>query len=168
MAIRDGDVVVTKVRAALERDLLPAFARRFAATDLVLNIGAGRFAYREHFGCRVVTSDRNPEVGCDECFPAEAIPYATDSVDGLLMMGVLERLDDPMQAMRELRRVLKPLGVLLICVLDLGFPWRKPVDRWRLSAGGAAHLVREFTVLDVQQVDDWARFFVLQKPLGAR
>lgn len=160
---------MTKVRAALERDLLPAFARRFAPSDLVLNIGAGRYAYRERFACRVVTSDRDPDAGCDQCFPAEAIPYATDAVDGLLMMGVLERLDDPMQAMRELRRVLKPLGFALICVLDLGFPWRnKLVDRWRLSAGGAAHLVREFTVLDMQQVDDWARFFVLQKPLEAR
>lgn len=156
---------MTAVRAALEREMLPAFAARFTPSDLLLNIGAGRYAYRDHFSCRVVTSDRDPDVGCDECFAAEAIPYATNAVDGVLLMGVLERLDDPMQAMREIRRVLKPGGVALICVLDLGFPWRKPVDRWRLSAGGAAHLLSAFTVITMRQVDDQARFFVVQKPL---
>ena len=146
--------------------MLPAFAARFTAGDVVLNIGAGSHDYRAAFACRIVTSDI--QAGCDEQFPAEAIPYADASVDGVLLMGVFERLDDPMLALREVFRVLRPGGVLLISLLDLGFPWRKSVDRWRVSAGGAAHLVRAFDVVAVRAVDGLAHLFMLQKPWAAR
>lgn len=155
---------MTKVRALFERQLLPEFANRFGPKHVVLNIGAGDHAYREFFRCRVVTSDRQP--GCDEMFQAEQIPYVNDSVDGVLMMGVFERLDDPMQAMRELRRVVRPGGWLLVSALDLGFDYRKPCDRWRVSAGGAAHIVRDFTVVSSENVDGLAHFMLLQKPSG--
>jgi SAM-dependent methyltransferase len=155
---------MTKPRAFFEQTLLPRFATLFNATDTVLNIGAGRHAYRETFHCRVLTADQSP--GCDETFAAEAIPYGADWFAGGLMMGVFERLDDPMQAMRELRRVVRPGGYLLISLLDLAFPWRKAVDRWRVSPGGVAHVVRAFTVLESHQVDDLAHFVLLQKPGG--
>lgn len=155
---------MTAPRLFFEQVLLPAFARRFGQSELVLNIGAGDHAYRDHFACRFVTADREP--GCDQVFPAEDIPYSADAVDGVLMMGVFERLDDPMQAMRELRRVIRPGGVLLISALDLRFEWLKPCDRWRLTAGGAVHVVKGFTVLETHNVDHLAHFFVLQKPSG--
>lgn len=153
---------MTSARLFFEQTLLPSFAGRFRSADLVLNIGAGDHPYREHFACRLVTADRAP--GCDQMFPAEQIPYANDVVDGVLMMGVFERLDDPMQAMRELRRVLRPGGVLLLSALDLNFEWRKPCDRWRLSPGGAAHVVKDFAVLQTYNIDRLAHFFILQKP----
>ncbi len=157
---------MTPLRALLEREVLPQFAALFSPADLVLNVGAGRHDYRSSFRCRVVTSDVAP--GCDQTFPAEAMLYTNASLDGVLMVGVFERLDDPMQAMRELFRVLRPGGFLLISLLDLGFPWRKPVDRWRVSAGGVAHVVGAFTVLAEHQVADLARIFVLQKPHGGQ
>lgn len=152
---------MTPIRAAFERDFLPAFAQRFSETDLVLNIGAGDHAYREAFRCRLVTADIQP--GCDETFPAEAIPYGDGSVDGVLLMGVFERLDDPMQAMREIRRVLRPGGYLLMSALDRGFEYRKPVDRWRLTPGGMVHAVRHFTVIASQNIDGLAHFALAQK-----
>lgn len=156
---------MTPVRALFESQLLPDFARRFGPPDLVLNIGAGDHAYREAFTCRVVTAD--PKPGCDETFVAEQIPYGDDSVDGVLLMGVFERLDDPMQAMRELRRVLRPGGWLLMSALDRGFEWRKPVDRWRLTAGGVAHVVKDFAVVAIYPVHDLAHFVVAHKPAVA-
>lgn len=153
---------MTPVRALFESTLLPDFARRFAPSDLVLNIGAGDHAYREAFACRVVTAD--PKPGCDEVFKAERIPYPDDAVDGVLMMGVFERLDDPMQALREVRRVLRPRGWLLLSALDRGFEWRKDVDRWRLTPGGMAHVVRDFIVVATHAVGDVAHFVVAQKP----
>ncbi len=117
---------MTAVREAFEREVLPAFAARFRPGHVVLNIGAGSHDYRAAFPCRVVTSDA--QHGCDEMFQAEAIPYPDDAVDGVLMMGVFERLDDPMQAIRELHRVVRPGGFVLLSLLDLGFPWRKDVD----------------------------------------
>ncbi len=153
---------MTQVREFFERQLLPSFAARFSPSDLILNLGAGDHPYREYFPCSVVTADRTP--GCDETFVAEQIPYADDSLHGVLLMGVFERLDDPMQAMREIRRVLRPGGLLLFSALDLGFPWRKPVDRWRLSPGGLEHVTRGFTVLESHHIDGEAHFQILQKP----
>ncbi len=149
-------------RGLFERDLLPAFAARFNPSSLVVNIGAGKHAYREYFPCRVVTAD--PLASCDERWSAEAIPHPDGVFDGVLLMGVFERLDDPMQAVREVRRVLKPGGLLLFSALDLGFPWRKDCDRWRLSPGGAAHVTRAFEVLESDHIDGLAHFFVLKKP----
>lgn len=153
---------MTSVRAFFESTMLPDFARRFAPTDLVLNIGAGDHAYREAFPCRLVTADRKP--GCDEMFRAEQIPYATDSIDGVLLMGVFERLDDPMQAMREIRRVLRPCGWLLLSVLDLGFEFRKAVDRWRLTSGGFDHVLQGFAIVARHNVEGLAHFAIVQKP----
>lgn len=153
---------MTPVRALFESTLLPDFARRFAPSDVVLNIGAGDHAYREAFTCRLVTADRQP--GCDETFVAEQIPYDDASVDGVLMMGVFERLDDPMQAMREIRRILRPGGWLLLSALDRGFEFRKAVDRWRLTAGGMVHVVKDFTVMRSHNVDGLAHFVLAQKP----
>ena len=153
---------MTTLRTVFERDYLPAFAARFTPSELVLNLGAGRHAYREAFACRVVTAD--PQPGCDAQFAAEAIPYPDASVDGVLLMGVFERLDDPMQAMREIYRVLRVGGVCLISLLDLAVPWRKAADRWRVSAGGVAHVVREFVLLATHAVDGQAHLCLLQKP----
>ncbi len=157
---------MTAVRACLEREALPPFAALFSPTDLVLNVGAGRHDYRAFFGCRVVTSDVAP--GCDQTFPAEAMLYTNASLDGVLMVGVFERLDDPMQAMRELFRVLRPGGFLLLSLLDLGFQWRKDADRWRVSAGGVAHVVKGFTVIAEHHVEGQAHILVLQKPFGVQ
>lgn len=155
---------MTPARAFFEATLLPPFAGLFASSALVLNIGAGAHAYREAFACRLVTADREP--GCEQTFRAEDIPYGADSVDGVLLMGVFERLDDPMQVMRELRRVLVPGGYLLMSALDLESPWRKSCDRWRVSPGGAAHVVQGFTVLASHNIDRQVHFFLLQKPSG--
>jgi SAM-dependent methyltransferase len=162
MAAQPGGDGVTPVREFFEGTLLPAFARRFGPADLVLNVGAGDHPYREHITCRLVTADRQP--GCDQQFVAEQMPYADASIDGVLMMGVFERLDDPMQVMRELRRVLKPGGWLLMSALDRGFEWHKDVDRWRVTPGGAAHLVSGFRVEASHSINGQAHFLLAQKP----
>ena len=153
---------MTEQRRLLEERLLPAFAARFQPSALVVNIGAGDHPYRTHFICRYLTADRRP--GCDLTFPVEAIPYTDASVDGLLFLSVLDRVDDPMRAMRELWRVLKPGGLLLFGTAGLEFEVRKACERWRLSPGGVAHVLREFTRLESHDVDRVYHFAVVQKP----
>lgn len=137
----------TPQRLFLEETLLPSFALRLEPGGLVVNAGAGDHPYREPFAAvRYVTADREP--GCDETWPVESIPYRDGTVAGLLLLSVLDRLDDPMQAMREVRRVLAPGGWLLFGAAGLGFPWRKSADRWRLSPGGVAHVLQGFTVAE--------------------
>ena len=152
---------LTPHRAFLETDLLPRWAKAFGPDAVVLNIGAGSRPYREHFVCTMRTSDKRAEVGCDETFPVEAIPYPDGSVDGLLCVGVVERLDDPMHALRECRRVLKPGGTLLLGIAGIDGEWHAARDRWRLTPGGMAHLVQGFLVLEERQFGRTYAFYVV-------
>lgn len=45
---------------------------------------------------------------------AEALPFAAGSVDAVLSPGILERTDNPLLALLEIHRVLKPDGLLMI------------------------------------------------------
>lgn len=151
--------IYTPQRRYLETELLPRFAARFAADAVVVNVGAGAQAYREYFRCPVQTADRYP--GCDAVYCAEAIPYPDQSVDGIVFTGVFDRLDDPMQAMRELRRILKPTGAMLFGAAGLDFDWRRTKDRWRLTPGGFQYVLSPFSVLEEQTFDRVFQFAVV-------
>ena len=153
----------TPQRHFLDTTLLPRFAAGFAPDARVLNLGAGTHPYREPFRCPVVTSDRVAG-RCDEAYPAEAIPEADQTVDGIVCTGVFERLDDPMQALRECARVLKPGGTLLFGAPGLDFPWQARSDRWRLTPGGAAYVVQAFDVLEAHPFGHTYYFYVLRRP----
>ena len=45
---------------------------------------------------------------------AEHLPFASDSFDGAFMVASLHHLPDPLEALRETRRVLRPGGVLVL------------------------------------------------------
>jgi SAM-dependent methyltransferase len=153
----------TPQRQFLETTLLPRWAASFAPSAFVLNLGAGRHAYREHFGCTLRTADRAADAHCDETFQVEAIPYRDNVIDGILFNGVFDRLDDPMQAMRECRRVLKPTGTMLLGLAGLDFEWHADRDRWRVTPGGAQYVIREFRVLEAQAFGRVYYFYVLGK-----
>jgi len=156
-------MTITPQRQFLETELLPRFAATFAPEAIVLNIGAGRHDYRDHFPCPVRTGDVAADVGCDERYAAEAIPYSDESVDGILFNGVFDRVNDPMQVMRELYRVLKLGGSLLVGAAGVDFPWHADRDRWRLTPGGAAHVVREFRIRESREFGRVYYYYVLGK-----
>lgn len=53
----------------------------------------------------------------------EHLPFANDSVDLVTAMDVLEHTDGDLEALREVGRILKPAGRLLITVPAYGFLW---------------------------------------------
>ncbi len=48
------------------------------------------------------------------CAPAEALPFEASSFDGLWSYAVLEHVENPEQALSEMRRVLKSSGLLIL------------------------------------------------------
>lgn len=79
---------------------------------------------------------------------ATAIPLADDAVDTVVMTWTLCSIPDPLAALREMRRVLKPDGNL--CFVEHGLSPEPSVERWqhrltppwRRIAGGC-HLDRK-------------------------
>jgi len=61
--------------------------------------------------------------------PAEALPLADDSVDTAVITYTLCSVEDPEQALREVRRVLRPGGRVLF--LEHGLSPEEDVARWQ-------------------------------------
>jgi SAM-dependent methyltransferase len=64
----------------------------------------------------------------EEVARASELRFADESFDAALLIGVLDRLRAPREAAGELRRVLRPGGVLLVTAAN-GAYWRHRLDR---------------------------------------
>ena len=92
-----------------------------------------------HKGCKVLGVDASEEM-ISQCAPApntefRQIPDICETglpdaaFDGVLCSSTLECVPDPLAALRELRRVLQPNGLLLVSV-----PNAHPIARWSVVA----------------------------------
>lgn len=102
-----------------------------------------------------ISADMGPPLGGvaagDVRLRADALPFASDSIDVLIMAHVLEFASNPHEALREGYRVLAPEGHLLITVLNA---WSlvalsRRVRRGCREAGGAVGL------LGLARIKDW-------------
>nr|MDO8133342.1 class I SAM-dependent methyltransferase [Candidatus Njordarchaeum guaymaensis] len=68
---------------------------------------------------------------------AYELPLEDSSVDTAFMIAVSAEIPDPVRAFHEIRRVLRPGGILSISefLLDPDYPRRKTVTRWADKAG---------------------------------
>ena len=88
--------------------------------------------------------------GCDVLGDLRAMPLLSESADGFIVTEVLEHCEDPFAAVRELYRVLKPGGLLLV-TSPFVWPWHgthEYRDFWRFTEDGWRLLLRSFS--DVQ------------------
>jgi SAM-dependent methyltransferase len=123
-SLRQPDYWWYRVRADLLERAVGSFTRE---ADLVLDVGsadapsAGWLAR----AARVVALDvdhRGLRPG-GVCGSAEALPFAGASFDVVAAFDVVEHCRDEQQALREMRRVLVPGGVLLMSVPAYQWAW---------------------------------------------
>ena len=57
------------------------------------------------------------------CCDVQHLPFVSESMDLVTALDVLEHTDDDLEALREVRRVLKPSGRVLVTVPAYGFLW---------------------------------------------
>ena len=110
--------------------------------------------------------DYNPDIVGD----IHALPFDDNTQEAIVCMAVLEHVEDPVKAYKELYRVLKPGGYCFIYVPFL-FYYHAEVgyykDYWRFSEDAIRHLSRDFSSVEIQNVRGaFATWFHLS-PLGA-
>jgi ubiquinone/menaquinone biosynthesis C-methylase UbiE len=79
------------------------------------------------------------------------LPFADDSFDFVLLVTVLCFLNDPLQALRETTRVLKPQGRLIIGMIDPNSPLRKSYEMHKERS----RFYRRASFHSVSLVIDW-------------
>jgi SAM-dependent methyltransferase len=136
------------VRAPLARWLAREAAR--AGTDLgpyrLLDVGCGEMPYLALFQPHVrevvgMDTWENPRAALRG--PIESIPADDASFDVVLCAQVLEHVDDPAQGIRELARVTRPGGRVLLSTHGAMVYHPNPVDLWRWTGAGLDRLFRE-------------------------
>ncbi len=97
------------------------------------------FGAAEHIGC-----DIQEGTGVDRIEDVHALSFADDSVGTVICLETLEHVADPLRAVAEMHRVLRPGGVLAISSL-MFFPIHAhPWDYWRFTPEGFELLLQPF------------------------
>ena len=130
------------------RDEIAAMAASTSGT--VIDVGCGAAPYRALFehatyiGVEVATASQygSAKSGADVLYDGRALPFADASANFVLCNQVLEHVFEPAPFLRELHRILRPDGRLLMTVPFVWDEHEQPYDFARYSSFGLAHLAR--------------------------
>src|SRR5436305_15166518 len=131
----------TSVQYAVRKPLVDWLrAQRFDGMR-VLDVGCGDRPYDALFpGAEIVGFDVPANPRADVHGTIDAIPVPDGSFDVVLCLQVLEHVPDPAAAVRELRRVVKPGGRVLLSTHGV-YPFHpNPDDLWRWTQQGLERL----------------------------
>ena len=98
------------------------------------------FAEKDYIGC-----DIRPGPGVDRVEDVHGLSFASDTIGTVLMLETLEHIRNPVQALAEVFRVVRPGGLVVISsVMD--FPVHEfPADYWRFAPQGFDMLLERFS-----------------------
>lgn len=111
-----------------------------------LDLGADKSPYRDLLASRgyeVRTLDITLDGGADYAGTAESTGLPDASFDLVLCTQVIEHCMNPWAAVREIHRILRPGGHLVVSAPHVWFFHPHPTDHWRFTQEGMAHLCRE-------------------------
>jgi SAM-dependent methyltransferase len=130
----------------------------------VLDVGAGSVVEKNRRAGQFALADKyaqlvqqrgyfglDMEPGANVMFVADAhaLPMADASLDGVIMVSVLEHLYDPLRAANEVARVLKRGGVYF-SYAPFYHPYHaSPHDYFRFTREGYRYLLRDFSRVEI-------------------
>jgi SAM-dependent methyltransferase len=140
----------------------------------LLDVGAGSSPYQDlimasgkvsdYIKLDFASSDYHQGNELDLTWDGKTIPLAAGSVDTVFMTEVLEHVHKPAELLREVRRVLKPRGVLFLTV-PFSWPMHElPFDYHRFTPIAMRAYLEEadFAIKDIKLLGGWDHSFALQ------
>lgn len=126
---------------------------------IVADLGCGYGPYRKHFlqaryfGFDYPTTRPSDKIeGLDGFIDLECLPLSSACLDGVLCTQVLEHVSDPVQAISEIGRVLKPGGKLLLST-PFFYPLHdEPYDYFRFTPYGINKLLSKADLMVLEIV----------------
>jgi SAM-dependent methyltransferase len=126
----------------LTRYRIDSFLRRelLDVQGVVLDLGAGLRPFADLIPGRTIALDHRARPDIDLIGDAHRLPFGDATVDAIVCTEVFEHLIDPPAAARELIRILKP-GGRLVLTTRFCFPLHdRPADYWRFTSYTLARL----------------------------
>lgn len=127
-------------------DRLSELLQSYPPEACMLNIGAGE----TKLDPRMKTLEIEATAGIDIVGSATDLPIETDSIDLIVTQEVLEHVDDPFKAAREIHRVLKPGGKAFVQLPFIIGYHPCPVDYWRFTEHGIQQLAQQAGFLKIE------------------
>jgi len=104
---------------------------------------------------KYVVLDEVPDYKPDIVGDVHNLPLLDNSVDAMICMHLLEHVEEPQKAMKEIHRVLKPGGYLYVDVPFIFYyhPMKGYYkDYYRFTKDGLEYMARDFTTIEIQNV----------------
>ncbi|TSC89665.1 MAG: methyltransferase type 11 [Parcubacteria group bacterium Gr01-1014_3] len=112
---------------------------------LVVEIGSGN----RRIHPEIVNVDIHPWSMVDILADAHDLPFAENSVDGIVLSWVLEHMHDPVKVAAEINRALKPGGYLYLTTNFITPYHPSPKDHYRWTADGLRTLFKDFEMVEI-------------------
>ena len=137
----------------LTRGKIKGFLTKYSTDKQVLDIGAGNTEYTDIFPNRTrvdIDPERKPDIVAD----IVNLPFKDGSYEVIMCSEIFEHLLEPQKAIEEIKRVLKPGGILILTTRFL-FPIHDaPGDYWRYTPYSLAFLFRDWHIVEIQMESD--------------
>jgi len=136
---------LTPASLSLIKPLMPVF-EKYARGNL-LDAGAGRLSYRFLLE-RYCSSYRSVDIdvrgaSVDAMGDVQRLPVKDGSFDTAFCTQVLEHVREPVDAMKEIHRVLKRGGHAIFTVPHLGYLHNEPNDYYRVTRHGLQYMMEK-------------------------
>lgn len=116
------------------------FIQNLPQDALIINLGSGIMSISP----QVIDVDRVPYSNVAVVADAHLLPFKDESVDAVIAEHLLEHLSEPGKAVAEIKRILKPGGLIYILTpFMLGFH-SSPNDYYRWTTKGLEKLFEDF------------------------